>query len=110
MSLIELWTRCIFKRDNNLCQKCLSEGKITPAVDAHHIIHKDKGFLRYRIENGVALCRACHDQDSQGHLRRWCVEWLGDRYYELKRLAHSLVGQPIDEAAVRKELKEYLNG
>jgi len=112
VSLIELWTRCVFKRDGGLCQKCLSEGKITYAIDAHHILHKDSekhGFLRYLISNGVALCRACHEQDAQGRLKRWCIEWMGEEnYYALKRKAHGLLGKPFDEAAMRKELKEYL--
>lgn len=113
MKLIDLWTRCVFKRDGGLCQKCLSEGKITYATDAHHIIHKDSkkhGFLRYRIDNGVSLCRACHDQDAQGTLKEWCIEWMGEEeYYELKRLGHESIGKPFDEVAVRRELVNFLN-
>jgi hypothetical protein len=110
MTLDELWKRCIFKRDGGLCQRCLSQGIWTPAVDAHHIIHKVAGlFLRYHIDNGVALCRACHDQDAQGRLLRWCVAWMGeDKYYALKREAHSRLGKPFDEVAKKKELTTYL--
>lgn len=109
--LIDLWTLCIFKRDNNLCQKCLSEGRIVQATDAHHIIHKVVGlFLRYLIDNGVALCRSCHDLDAQGKLLKWCIDWMGeDKYYALKREAHQRLGQPFDESAKREELRNYLN-
>jgi len=109
MNLDELWKRCVLKRDGGCCQRCASELAYEPAVDAHHIIHKDTGFLRYHLDNGVALCRACHDKDAQGRLRGWCVEWMGeDRYWELKRMAHELLGKPFDEDAVRKELRAYL--
>jgi hypothetical protein len=107
MTLHELWKLCIFKRDRGICQKCGA-----PATDAHHIIHKDSekgGFLRYHIDNGVALCRACHDQDAQGRLLRWCVAWMGEgKYYALKREAHSRLGKPFDEVAKRVELKSFM--
>jgi hypothetical protein len=109
MTLDELWKRCILKRDNKFCQKHLSQGEWIRAIDAHHIIHKDTGFLRYHLDNGVALCRSCHDLDAQGRLKRWCVEHIGeDRYYELKRMAHESLGKPFDEDAKRKELKEFM--
>ena len=110
MKLIELWTRAVFKRDFNLCQKCLSEGKREDAVDAHHIIHKDKGFLRYHLDNGVALCRQCHDLDAQGRLRGWCMEYIGkDKYWQMKIEGHrSLAGPKFEKDAVRKELKAYI--
>jgi hypothetical protein len=110
MTLDELWKRCVLKRDSNLCQKCLSEGDIAQAHDGHHIIHKDTGFLRYHLDNGVALCRACHDKDAQGRLREWCVEYIGeDRYDALKLEAHLRLGKPLDEEAKRKELTDLLN-
>lgn len=109
MTLDELWKKCVLKRDGGWCQKCLSEGRWSRAVDGHHIIHKDKGFLRYELDNGVALCRACHDKDAQGRLREWCVGHIGeDRYYELKRMGHESHGKPFDETSVRKKLKSYL--
>jgi hypothetical protein len=113
MTLIELWTLAVFKRDHNLCQRCRTLGYITLAHDAHHIIHKDSekhGFLRYHLDNGVALCRACHDLDAQGRLREWCEGYIGeDRYYELKRMAHESLGKPFDEDAKRRELATYLD-
>jgi hypothetical protein len=110
MTLIQLWTRAVFKRDNNLCQRCLSQGKIVSAVDAHHIIHKDRGYLRYLLNNGVALCRQCHDLDSQGKLLKWCIEFVGEeQYYRMKREGHaSVAGDKFDEDAAREELTKYL--
>ena len=105
MKLIELWTRAVFKRDHGICQKCGAR-----AVDAHHIIHKDKGFLRYHLDNGVALCRQCHDLDAQGRLRGWCMEYIGkDKYWQMKIEGHrALSGPKFDKDAVRQELKDYL--
>jgi len=109
MNLDKLWALCIFKKHGSLCQKCFWEGRISIAVDAHHGIHKDNGFLRYHLDNGVPLCRSCHDQDGTTGLKQWFKGWIGEeRYHELKRLAHANLGQPIDECAVRKKLVNFL--
>lgn len=87
------WKKAVLERDAGLCQRCLSQYKFIPAVDAHHIIHKSQGdYVRYLVDNGVSLCRECHDLDSQGKLLPWCIEWLGeDKYYEIKRKNHESI-------------------
>ncbi len=52
-----LWQESVFHRDNHCCVKC----EETDGLCAHHIIGWDKDKnLRYEINNGLTLCRACH--------------------------------------------------
>ena len=52
----ELWSEKIKERADNKCEKCGNRRY----VQAHHIIPRTNYALRYDLENGVALCRACH--------------------------------------------------
>lgn len=43
-----------------LCERCESQGKLTPAEIVHHIEHiRDGGAVR-DTNNLMAVCRACH--------------------------------------------------
>lgn len=54
-----LWREAVFARDNWTCQKCKTKGG---KLHSHHIrnfaIDKD---LRFAIDNGVTLCKECHN-------------------------------------------------
>jgi len=49
------------KRDKYLCQMCLADGRVTPAVDVDHItpIRADSS-RRLDLDNLQSLCRPCH--------------------------------------------------
>lgn len=59
-----------------LCEECLSQGKITPAEDIHHMNSPFKsGAINWTMlldENNLkALCKECHGQihsKQQGHI------------------------------------------
>lgn len=52
------WRENVYKRDNYTCQQCGETGKI----QAHHIKEwKDHKELRYDVDNGITLCRTCHE-------------------------------------------------
>jgi len=63
------WRLSVFKRDNWTCKKC---GKRSRAnrylrIEAHHV----KPFalfpeLRLVIDNGLTLCKKCHDREPKG--------------------------------------------
>ena len=56
----------IFNRDNGLCQRCLSNNRITPGDVVHHkveLLDGDKGWdLRLTESNLITLCHADHNQ------------------------------------------------
>lgn len=52
-----------------LCEMCLKEGKITPAIDVHHIISfvdiidlLRRKEVAYDYNNLMALCKVCHQK------------------------------------------------
>jgi len=53
------WVKAVFKRDDHTCQSCNVRGG---KLEAHHIAgwatHKSE---RFNVENGVTLCKPCHD-------------------------------------------------
>lgn len=64
--------RKLFIQHNPLCQECLKEDIITPAIDVHHIdsFMNYEGLERlsvaYDINNLQALCKQCHQKKHNG--------------------------------------------
>jgi len=63
------WRESVFTRDNWTCQKCGARSKKNcyVRIEAHHI----KPFalfpnFRFVIDNGVTLCKKCHDKEPKG--------------------------------------------
>ncbi|MBB5322325.1 HNH endonuclease [Marinobacter oulmenensis] len=54
----------IMRRDKALCQPCLAEGKVMPAVAVDHIINKAEGGTD-ADENLQAICKRCHKLKTQ---------------------------------------------
>jgi endogenous inhibitor of DNA gyrase (YacG/DUF329 family) len=56
----KIWRRAIFSRDNFTCKKCGQWGGI---LRAHHINNfSDFPELRLIVENGITLCKECHNE------------------------------------------------
>lgn len=53
------WSKAVYRKDNWTCQKCSANNH--HILIAHHIVPwKDNAFLRFKVSNGVTLCRSCH--------------------------------------------------
>lgn len=53
------WRNRVFARDHYTCRLC---GATNVYLEAHHILRKaDFPELTFRTDNGIALCKACHE-------------------------------------------------
>ena len=59
------------RRDNNECQKCKHEGRVSSAQCVHHIKHlKTNPELALDINNLISLCNSCHNVEHPEKLFR----------------------------------------
>jgi len=75
------WREAVFERDSYTCQKCGEAGVV---LNAHHIesygVNKD---LRTTLENGITLCKDCHDNFHHiygrgNNTKEQFDEWMGE--------------------------------
>lgn len=51
----------VLKRDKHTCQMCKTKNK--RSLQVHHLLRwADAPTLRYDRENGICLCKKCHEQ------------------------------------------------
>lgn len=54
------WRKAVLERDNNTCLRCNSKCR---SMCAHHIYgFAEYKLHRYKIDNGITLCKRCHDE------------------------------------------------
>lgn len=54
------WGRAVIERDGYRCRRCGS----TEDLEAHHIQdYANHPALRFDLDNGITLCRKCHDME-----------------------------------------------
>ena len=63
------WRAAVIRRAGGLCEECRRFGRVgkdglpVAATTAHHIKHRDEcPELQYDVNNGRALCEACHNK------------------------------------------------
>ena len=75
------WINCkniYLEKKNHLCERCLKEGKYTPADIVHHRVYlTDENFgdpeLMFGFDNLECICIAHHNEEHKTHInkRRW---------------------------------------
>lgn len=76
------WQKAVLKRDNYTCQCC---GKRYKDLVTHHIFpFSDYKDLRTNLNNGICLCKNCHDSHIKGsfHNIYWTVHNTPDQLRE----------------------------
>ncbi|AKQ08542.1 HNH endonuclease [Bacillus phage PBC2] len=59
------WRKSVFERDGYTCQKCKDDKGGN--LEAHHILNFSKyKDIRYDINNGITLCKVCHNPNEEG--------------------------------------------
>lgn len=57
--IYKIWRESVFLRDNWTCQKCKKRGEY---IHPHHIKNfSDNIDVRFAIDNGITLCKKCHN-------------------------------------------------
>jgi len=60
-----LWRKAVYNRDDHTCQFCNVRGG---SLEAHHIDSwKEHKENRFNVDNGVTLCKPCHDACHDYH-------------------------------------------
>lgn len=58
------WREAVFEKDGRMCVKCDSEEDL----HAHHILpYSDYPDKREDVDNGITLCKKCHDKFHSGY-------------------------------------------
>lgn len=53
----------VLMRDNYLCQSCLKQDRVVPAVMVHHIVElKQDWNKRLDLNNLESMCNSCHNK------------------------------------------------
>lgn len=82
-----LWAALIKRRD----PRCVVCGRT--ATDAHHVLLRRYWCYRYDLDNGVGLCRVCHDRAH--HNRTWLHQQLECNRPYLSRVLQQRTSMPI---------------
>ena len=116
-SLDEMWSYVVKARAFNTCQRCgqriddEKHGLNTMANDPHHIFSRGKDSTKYDPDNGICLCRNCHNWagDHPKECRAWIISIKGEEWYhKLKVKSLKIYYPPEQREAEKKALRnEY---
>lgn len=65
-----------------LCERCLAEGKVTPATSIHHVCvfgscptEEERWYWFLKYDNLISVCQHCHNEIHNKHLRGYIYYW-----------------------------------
>jgi len=53
--------RAVYLASHPICESCVKESRVVPAVLVHHIVPIKEGGARLYQSNCMSLCNACHE-------------------------------------------------
>ena len=79
------WQNCrnaYLKSKGGLCEKCLEDGKITPAEEVHHRVWINESNINdpnitLNFSNLIALCREHHRREHGAREKRYTIDEYG---------------------------------
>ena len=79
------WKHCresYRKKCGGLCERCLKQGKVTPAEIVHHRVYlTEQNYtdpkMSLSFDNLECLCWEHHEQEHKGRTKRYKVDALG---------------------------------
>lgn len=54
------WKLAVYARDKGICQECGRRCRNNDIIAHHRKPFNDYPELRYKVDNGIVLCRSCH--------------------------------------------------
>lgn len=88
-----LWktTRLTYKTEHPICERCLTQGIVTPMTDVHHMCKigngrnaRERWMLLSDKDNLVSLCEKCHHDIHKGLDNKYLISI--NEYYDRKEL------------------------
>jgi 5-methylcytosine-specific restriction endonuclease McrA len=74
-----MWARAVKERDGYICRRCGLIGE-----DAHHVATRGRRpDLKHDLDNGLTLCRGCHNWCHANPVEAVAAGFLSDESYEL---------------------------
>ncbi len=114
--LDDLRRKAVKKRDGHKCVLCPSGSML----EDHHIIHRRQNWaLRWDIENGITLCKMCHDLVDTLQFKNLIamhvnMDYLADMEMKYPQKADYLIDKKMSEKEARayfaEKLKAVING
>jgi len=91
-------------KETPFCKRCGA-----PATVGHHLYKRDRLATAFLPEALWSLCAECHNWVHRNPypFQVMVINEIGERYYELLRLSHTVV-KNMDFDQVKKELKKRL--
>ena len=82
-TVLAMWSKAVKVRDGFKCMYCGSR----TGLESHHIFKVQHSATKYDLDNGITLCKGCHDRiDKSYEMGQWLKGYIGlDKYDELDR-------------------------
>lgn len=76
------WRAAVRAKYGPVCEKCPNTNNL--AIETHHVISRRVDFTRHVTENGVRLCKSCHNfaHNHATLFHNWILEKRGEEWWQ----------------------------